>query len=678
MDIRLSTARTILIGPILDADGVAKTNEVVASILISKNGGAQSALNASATLTHSHTGYYLLALTASDTDTLGCLELGLNSTTNAMPIRSLNVMPAAVWDALYAASGGLIPADKRAVLGTALTETSSGYLAAGEKKFFDVDAPTLTVASVNQTGDSFNRIGAAGAGLTALGDTRLANLDAAVSTRSTYAGADTSGTTTLLARVPQVISMAQVGGSGPYYVEAVRHDGELIHQAGAAVAKSPATLAEADVTGNLPANVNTVRDRTAQDVGAGNTAYFGTVAFPSSWPANWSWGTSTLTQADIRTAVGLASANLDTQLTAINGYVDVLPTSWVTVPTAAQNADAVWDEQLTGATHNIATSAGRRLRQLAAQIVIDGTAAGSTSNTIVLDSDASAVDGAYDPSLIFISGGTGEGQCRLILEYDGGTKTAVVDRNWKVNPVSGNSTYVIMGDAGREHVNEGLAQAGGTSTITLNPLASSSDNCYIAQRVFIRSGTGEDQSRRVIAYNGTTKVATVSRPWDTVPDVTSAYVMLPTGAINDNDLSTAVLDEPSDQHTIAGTVGAAIGSLEFTTVSGNKYVKSDTVAISGDTDPADRLARSAATINLIVVGSGSTRTSVVVSAINPDNVAVNGLRGKVLLFTSDTATVGLRGQPSTILANTAGSTPTLTLNDSLTSAPSAGDTAVIT
>jgi hypothetical protein len=43
--------------------------------------------------------------------------------------------------------------------------------------------------------------GATGAGLTALGDTRLANLDAAVSSRSTYAGADTAGTTTLLTRL---------------------------------------------------------------------------------------------------------------------------------------------------------------------------------------------------------------------------------------------------------------------------------------------------------------------------------------------------------------------------------------------------------------------------------------------------------------------------------------------
>jgi hypothetical protein len=50
-----------------------------------------------------------------------------------------------------------------------------------------------------QTGDTFVRIGAAGAGLTALGDTRIANLDAAVSSRSSHSAADvwSSGTRTL-------------------------------------------------------------------------------------------------------------------------------------------------------------------------------------------------------------------------------------------------------------------------------------------------------------------------------------------------------------------------------------------------------------------------------------------------------------------------------------------------
>ena len=51
-------------------------------------------------------------------------------------------------------------------------------------------------SSSNQTGDAFARIGAAGAGLTSLGDTRLVNLDAAVSTRlatSGYTAPDNTG-----------------------------------------------------------------------------------------------------------------------------------------------------------------------------------------------------------------------------------------------------------------------------------------------------------------------------------------------------------------------------------------------------------------------------------------------------------------------------------------------------
>jgi hypothetical protein len=64
----------------------------------------------------------------------------------------------------------------------------------------NVDTLATYTGNTPQTGDAYPRIGAAGAGLTALGDTRLAHLDADVSSRSTYAGADTAGTTTLLGR----------------------------------------------------------------------------------------------------------------------------------------------------------------------------------------------------------------------------------------------------------------------------------------------------------------------------------------------------------------------------------------------------------------------------------------------------------------------------------------------
>lgn len=52
---------------------------------------------------------------------------------------------------------------------------------------FNVATPVFNMSSAIQTGDSFLRIGNAGASLTAIGDTRLGNLDMAVSTRmATY------------------------------------------------------------------------------------------------------------------------------------------------------------------------------------------------------------------------------------------------------------------------------------------------------------------------------------------------------------------------------------------------------------------------------------------------------------------------------------------------------------
>lgn len=190
-------------------------------------------------------------------------------------------------------------------------------------------------------------------------------------------------------------------------------------------------------------------------------------------------------------------------------------------------SDGVWDEVLTKAAHNVANSAGKRLRDLASMVIRADTAQGSGTgnNQIQLDTGASSVDGSYDPSIISIVDGTGTGQTRLVLEYDGTSKTATIDRNWKVNP-DATSEYVIIGDAGREHTNEGLAQAGTGTTITLNALASAGDDDYNGQVVFIRSGTGEDQARTITDYNGTTKVATVDT-WGTNPDTTSAYVVLP-------------------------------------------------------------------------------------------------------------------------------------------------------
>ena len=115
-----------------------------------------------------------------------------------------------------------------------------------------------------------------------------------------------------------------------------------------------------------------------------------------------------------------------------------------TVPTAAINADAVWDESLTGASHNLGNSAGKRLRQVsAADIIYEGGVASATASTLVFDVGPDTVAGFYDHCMIVITEGTGIGQARTIDGWVGGTLTATIHPNWITNPAA-DSVAVIF------------------------------------------------------------------------------------------------------------------------------------------------------------------------------------------------------------------------------------------
>lgn len=223
---------------------------------------------------------------------------------------------------------------------------------------------------------------------------------------------------------------------------------------------------------------------------------------------------------------------------------------------------AVWDEPLTGATHNLPTSAGRRLRALSSAVIYEGEVVGPgvNGNQVILEAGAADYDGAYDPATISITEGAGIGQTRNILEYEGATRTATVDRDWKVLP-DNTSIFVILGNAGREHVNEGLARGGSANTIKLNPAASTVSGSYVGEIVFIRSGTGQDQSRPVISYDGPTQTATMEHDWHTVPDTTSAYVMLPHHVHLVNHIVDAVWDANIPDYQIPNSAGLQQGQL---------------------------------------------------------------------------------------------------------------------
>ena len=116
-------------------------------------------------------------------------------------------------------------------------------------------------------------------------------------------------------------------------------------------------------------------------------------------------------------------------------------------PSPAQIAAAVWDEILTGATHNINNSAGKILRSITPTLdaIYAGTCpsqAGMTTTQIKLDTGASAVSNTYNSTVISLTGGTGAGQSRVITGYTGSTKVATVETAW-TTPPDATSTFEI-------------------------------------------------------------------------------------------------------------------------------------------------------------------------------------------------------------------------------------------
>jgi hypothetical protein len=69
----------------------------------------------------------------------------------------------------------------------------------------------------------------------------------------------------------------------------------------------------------------------------------------------------------------------------------------------------------------------------------------------------------------------------------------------------------------------GTAQAGASTTITLDASASATDDIFNGSIITITAGTGANQTRVISDYVGATKVATVSIAWTTTPDNTSVF-----------------------------------------------------------------------------------------------------------------------------------------------------------
>jgi len=217
--------------------------------------------------------------------------------------------------------------------------------------------------------------------LTAPRATNLDNLDTTVSSRSTYAGGDTAGTTTLLSRL---------------------------------------TAQRASNLDFLDTLVSGVKD------------------------AVWTVASRTLTAFGftVNTNANATETDISNRLPAvlINGHMDssiqevgVAKINAAAFATAAITASAIQD----GALTRLKFAADSGL-----QSVRSNTAQAGAATTITLDAGASAVNDFYKNDFIYITGGTGAGQCRLISGYVGATKVATVT-TWATNP-DVTSTFAII------------------------------------------------------------------------------------------------------------------------------------------------------------------------------------------------------------------------------------------
>jgi hypothetical protein len=151
-------------------------------------------------------------------------------------------------------------------------------------------------------------------------------------------------------------------------------------------------------------------------------------------PVDATTGTAALTPASVWDHLLSAITTSDTIGTLLKTNIDATISSRSTATTAGI-ADAVWDEVLTGSAHNIATSAGRRLRILDEErIIAEGQTVSATTNTITLEPIGTLCSGQ---TIVVTNQDTDDKQVRFILAFDTGTDTATVDSNWCVVPTAG-------------------------------------------------------------------------------------------------------------------------------------------------------------------------------------------------------------------------------------------------
>lgn len=229
--LKQSTATVIAFGPaLLPADGVTLVTTLVSAldhastgIFLCKNGATAAIRHATVTATtYDSYGSYLVTLDTTDTGTLGRLRVMFAAAASTVPIwEDFTVLAANIYDSLIGGGdtlavnttklGGTTQTGRDVGLsvllssgtGTGQVSLSSGTVTAGTVS--DKTGYGLSSAAVQAIWDALT---SALTTVGSIGKLIVTNLDTTISSRSSYAGGDTSGVTTLLSRVGGAITLS--------------------------------------------------------------------------------------------------------------------------------------------------------------------------------------------------------------------------------------------------------------------------------------------------------------------------------------------------------------------------------------------------------------------------------------------------------------------------------------
>lgn len=94
-----------------------------------------------------------------------------------------------------------------------------------------------------------------------------------------------------------------------------------------------------------------------------------------------------------------------------------------------------------------------------------------------------------------------------------------------LRPQNAAGSVYVLASYGKQQAS-GTAQAGSANTITLAAADTNADDFYNGMVVEITGGEGANQWALITDYNSTSKIATISGGWITIPDNTSTYQIL--------------------------------------------------------------------------------------------------------------------------------------------------------